>query len=70
VPLEREWVRAVDRQCIAAGVPHHFKQWGHTIPVDQIDPASKITVLHGARAVFKDEMGRLLDGRERNGFPL
>jgi protein gp37 len=27
-PLQAEWVRSVRDQCIAAGVPFYFKQWG------------------------------------------
>lgn len=38
VPLETQWVRDVAKQCAEFGVPHHFKQWGYTIPVNQIAP--------------------------------
>jgi protein gp37 len=27
-PLQAEWVRSVRDQCVAAGVPFYFKQWG------------------------------------------
>jgi protein gp37 len=27
-PLRPEWARAVRDQCVAAGVPFFFKQWG------------------------------------------
>lgn len=69
VPLQAQWVRGIAGQCAAADVPHHFKQWGYTIPKEQIDPASGITILYGARAIWKDGMGRALDGVEHNGFP-
>jgi protein gp37 len=26
--MKREWVRDVRKQCLAAGVPFFFKQWG------------------------------------------
>ena len=48
-PMAREWAADIRDQCLAAGVPFHFKQWG---------------------GVFKKRNGRLLDGREWNGFPV
>jgi protein gp37 len=47
--LDPAWAREVRDQCIAAGVPLFFKQWGGLRPKTG---------------------GRLLDGREWNGFPL
>ena len=29
-PMSKQWVRAIRDQCIEAGVPFHFKQWGGT----------------------------------------
>src|SRR5262249_41349774 len=29
-PVLRDWVRSIRDQCISAGVPFHFKQWGGT----------------------------------------
>ena len=48
-PMQIEWVRAVRDQCLAAGVPFFFKQWG----------------AHDARGkrMSKKAAGRLLDGR-------
>lgn len=76
VDLEAAWVREVDDQCAEAGVAHHFKQWGHTIPIDQISTTpgepgqNRITYTKDkSRAVFHDTMGRALDGIEHNGFP-
>jgi protein gp37 len=78
-PMHPGWARSLRDQCVAAGVPFFFKQWGawgptgsdiqfqrkrvHTWGVD--DP-------HGAAAVArwgKKAAGRLLDGREWNEFP-
>ena len=42
-------------QCVAAGVPFFFKQWGEFAP----------TLIR----VGKKRAGRLLDGREWNEFP-
>lgn len=77
VEIKAEWIREIARQCAAADVPHHFKQWGHSIPVDQTAsdyPAAIPVKDHfgkpGAwRVVWKDGMGRALDGIEHNGFP-
>ena len=27
-PMAPEWVRSIQRQCVRAGVPFFFKQWG------------------------------------------
>lgn len=78
VDLQTEWVRDIALQCAAADVPHHFKQWGHTIPVDQtssdyhlpIPVTHHLTTPGGFRVVWKDGMGRALDGAEHNGFPV
>jgi hypothetical protein len=29
-PIEKDWVRSIRDQCVEAGVPFHFKQWGGT----------------------------------------
>jgi protein gp37 len=31
-PMQKEWVRNIRDQCIAAGVPFFFKQWGGLRP--------------------------------------
>jgi len=31
-PIDPEWVRALRDQCVKAGVPFHFKQWGGFTP--------------------------------------
>ena len=35
-PMHPEWVRSLRDQCVAAGVPFHFKQWGEWAPADVI----------------------------------
>lgn len=55
-PMNVNWARSIQKQCEAAAVAFHFKQWGEH---DQT----------GAR-VGKHEAGRLLDGREYNEFPV
>jgi protein gp37 len=54
VAMKPDHVRYVRDQCVEAGVPFHFKQWGDNAELLQI----------GKKAV-----GRLLDGREWNEFP-
>lgn len=38
-PMHPEWVRSLRDQCVRAGVPFHFKQWGNWIPVSETDDA-------------------------------
>jgi len=54
-PMSVEWVRLIRDQCVAAGVPFFFKQWGEFNE-------------RGER-VGKKAAGRLLDGREWNEYP-
>ena len=53
------WIRWLRDQCIEAGVPFHFKQWGEYGPVD-----GERLVRLGVEAA-----GRLVDGREWNEMP-
>jgi protein gp37 len=54
-PMQPSWARQVRDQCLAAGVPFFFKQWG----------------AHDAerRRVGKKRAGRLLDGRTWDEMP-
>lgn len=36
-PMHPDWVRSLRDQCVAAGVPFMFKQWGEWAPGDDID---------------------------------
>ena len=54
-PMQPEWARSIRDQCLAAGVPFFFKQWG-------AHDAS------GAR-MSKKRAGRLLDGRTWDEAP-
>lgn len=38
-PMHPDWARKVRDQCIAAGVPFFFKQWGMLAPGEEIDAA-------------------------------
>ncbi len=85
-PMHPAWVRSLRDQCIAAGVPFFFKQWGEWAPYDgRVDTLAVIkTNGEWARTytcdVFNDEVlmerlgkhtaGRLLDGRAWNELPV
>jgi protein gp37 len=56
-PSQPDWFRCVRDQCVAAGVPFFFKQWGRFAPVGQTMVPSKL------------DQGRMLDGREWSQFP-
>lgn len=60
-PMDPEWARALRDQCLAAGVPFHFKQWGNWAPSDK--PGVPM-VLVGKKAA-----GRLLGGRVWDEYP-
>jgi protein gp37 len=54
-PMHPDWPRLVRDQCVAAGVPFMFKQWG------EFDESGK--------RVGRKAAGRLLDGRVWNEYP-
>jgi hypothetical protein len=82
--MHPDWVRSIRDQCTDARVPFFFKQWGEFMPTVEhgveVD-LRKIGSDHVAanptqigthmryRRVGKGRAGRLLDGREHNGFP-
>ena len=53
--MQAEWARDIRDQCVAAGVPFFFKQWGC------YDESGK--------RVGKKKAGRLLDGRQWEEMP-
>ena len=54
-PMDADWVRKLRDECVAAGVPFHFKQWGSHGPDG--------TPMH------KKAAGRVLDGRTWDEAP-
>ena len=73
-PMHPDWARALREQCVSAGVPFLFKQWGEWLPNASLEvPVYKgeCVNLEGCHAyrVGKVAAGRLLDGREWNEFP-
>jgi protein gp37 len=78
--MHPDWARTLRDQCVAAGVPYLFKQWGEWAP---IGPTSGLTLeqANGPRHWFQHEggvivnrvgkkaAGRVLDGRTWDEFP-
>lgn len=65
-PMHPDWVRSIRDQCVAAGVPFFFKQWGEYLF------ANEYVRKHQGKEfcrVGKKRAGRILDGREWNEFP-
>ncbi|MDO9006318.1 MAG: phage Gp37/Gp68 family protein [Aquabacterium sp.] len=83
-PMHPDWARSLRDQCVAAGVPFLFKQWGEWAPDDHFthfpDPvtsrgmhewfeADNSTVESHSWRYGKKRAGRLLDGVEWSQFP-
>jgi protein gp37 len=75
-PMNPEWVRSIRDQCAAAGVSHHFKQWGEFAPRHDMQardlPGKEWVTFDPDTSVCrvgKKAAGRLLDGKEHNEFP-
>lgn len=84
-PMDTRWARALCDECIQAGVPFHFKQWGEFVGAtgqigmfaycqngDTIATSAKTVDLGDgvlAELVGKRRAGRLLDGQEHLAFP-
>jgi protein gp37 len=57
-PMHPDWARSLRDQCVDAGVPYHFKQWGDYLTFDAASPCLRTDgVEHFAR----------VDGREYRG---
>lgn len=76
-PMHPDWPQSLRDQCVAAGVPFFFKQWGAWEPCRfarlptsrsyfEFDALDQPQAMH---RVGKKAAGRLLDGREWNEFP-
>lgn len=82
-PMKVEWVRSIRDQCIGAGVPFFFKQWGEWFPTSQgrynehwlncdfNDDVPRI--LNDGKTpmwkIGKKKAGRILDGRTWDEVP-
>lgn len=77
-PMHPKWAERLRDQCVEAGTPFHFKQWGHWAPsvpengrkVKAITLADSDTgSVAQLRGLGKKMAGRALDGRTWNGVP-
>lgn len=59
-PMHPDWARSIRDQCLAAGVPFFFKQWGEWAP----DEENRLS-----ERVGKTKAGRILDGRTWDEMP-
>lgn len=71
-PSDPAWFQALRDQCVAAGVPFHFKQWGNWAPAARpggalqdgpTSPRTPMVRLH------REAAGRMLDGRTWDQVP-
>ncbi len=77
-PMHPDWARQLRDQCVAAGVPFLFKQWGEHVTEDQspddiVLPSQRWHLLGnsgpGFYRVGKKAAGRELDGRTWDEYP-
>lgn len=79
-PMHPDWARSIRDQCVAAGVPFFFKQWGEWHPLSRTDgvhelPFGKyLTELRDGKPAFGflrkgKSAGALLDGCEWKQMP-
>jgi protein gp37 len=79
-PMDPAWPADLQAQCEDAGVPFHFKQWGHWAPAELIELPRKfsekkvVNFFRGQEkvpvvSVGKALAGRLLQGRTWDQFP-
>lgn len=68
-PMHPDWVRTIRDQCVEAGVPFFFKQWGEWAPVDEVLRPGECTI--GGRLYrFRGGVEMWRCGRRRAGAPL
>lgn len=60
--INPDWVRSLRDQCVAAGVPFHFKQWGEF--------GQLVGTKNGTVRVGKKNAGRILDDRTWDELPV
>lgn len=80
-PPQAEWFRSVRDQCLEAGVPFFFKQWGKWAPYDQLPEETKRDLDASGAQLYTDpapirplglgkkRAGRELDGELWDQFP-
>lgn len=69
-PMHPDWARSLKDQCVNAGVPFFFKQWGEFAPNwCNDDNGQKIPDSEWIDRMGKRKAGRELDGRTWDEFP-
>ena len=68
-PMHPEWVRSLRDQCVTAGVPFLFKQWGEWAPNYLTEDGERIESTMWMDRMGKKAAGRLLDGRTHDEYP-
>ena len=71
-PTCPHWVKSLRDQCLAAGIPFHFKQWGHWSPQAPAERRKTRTITLRGTTMFglgKSNAGRTLDGTTWDGLP-
>ncbi len=69
-PMNPAWVEDLRDQCMACGVPFHFKQWGHWRPTEDRDTLGLQTVRvegRNGKPVTMAKLGKKAAGRELAG---
>lgn len=71
--MQANWAQSIRDQCVAAGVPYFFKQWGEFLPDQQNPELREESRLNsppsGGIRYGKKKAGRLLDGRTWDEMP-
>ena len=72
-PAHPDWFRTLKDQCIEAGVPFHFKQWGNWSPLQGTKiNGQRVFVFNDGEQVVrlsKTKSGRILDGNTWDEVP-
>ena len=75
-PMNPDWARNLRDECLAAGIPFHFKQWGENYPIEGTEVMAE--AISGEPIVVKKltfekrgkhNAGNVLDGKHHLGFP-
>ncbi len=65
-PMHPDWARSLRDQCVAAGVPFFFKQWGEW-EADEVGPEDKRSIRHPPGSVIFRRVGKKAAGRKLGG---
>lgn len=68
-PMHPDWARSLRDQCVAAGVPFLFKQWGAFAPGRPGRKPGESAVTEQMYRTSKKAAGRELDGRTWDEYP-